>query len=184
MVKLQGEKIYLATLEREHCKKLWTDTEFDFSLPQTEIFRIGYSAENSDTWFDEIQKAQSKQHVRLGIFLPCGTVIGDMALQDLDWQNRSCTIGYGLSKLEYRRNGYTTDAAKTILQYGFCHMGLERISATTQEQNISSQRVLEKCGFTLEGRERKAEYYGGKRYDRLIYGLLAEEFVFSENLVR
>ena len=175
MVKLQGQKIYLATLEREHCKKIWEDTEYDFEQ-LSEPFIVGRSSSNADGWFDEIQKLQGTTHVRLGIFLPDGTVIGDIALQNLDWQNRACTIGYGLTKLEYRTRGYTTDAVKVILKYGFAHLGLERISANTQENNIGSQRVLEKCGFILEGRERKARYFAGKRHDNLIYGLLAEEY--------
>ncbi|MCL1788297.1 MAG: GNAT family N-acetyltransferase [Defluviitaleaceae bacterium] len=176
MTILQGEKIYLATLEREHCKTLWEDDEHDFSQP-TDMFIVGRSAANADAWFDDIQKVQGDKHIRLGIFLPDGTVIGDIALQDLDWKNRSCTLGYGLSKLAYRGKGYATDAAKTLLKYGFHHLGLERISATTQESNIGSQRVLEKCGFTLEGRERQADYFAGRRHDRLIYGLLVEEFL-------
>lgn len=180
MVKLHGEKVYLATLEREDCRKLWEDTEFDFTNP-TDFFIVGSSTVKADEWFSDIQSKQGKVHVRLGIFLPDAdggaTVIGDIALQDINWQDRACTLGYGLSKLEYRRKGYTTDAAKTILRYGFCHLGLERISATTLEHNIGSQRVLEKCGFTLEGRERKAVYIAGRRYDRLIYGLLADEFI-------
>ena len=174
-MKLQGDRIYLATLEREHCKTLWAEFEYDFGN-KAEQLNIGHSIEKSDVWFDEIQKLQGTQHIRLGIFLPDGTVIGDIALQDLNWKNRSCTLGYGLSKLEYRGKGYATDAAKVMLKYGFHHLGLERISATTQENNIGSQRVLEKCGFTLEGRERKAEYFAGKRHDRLIYGLLVAEF--------
>ena len=175
MVKLQGEKVYLSALEREHCKKIWEDTEYDFGN-LTEPLIIGRSSANADAWFDEIQKLQGNTHIRLGIFLPDGTVIGDIALQDLDWQNRSCSVGYGLTKLEHRNKGYATDAAKIILQYGFRHLGLERISASTQENNIGSQRVLEKCGFTLEGRERKAKYFAGRRHDMLIYGLLEEEF--------
>jgi len=172
---LQGEKIYLATMEREHCKKVWEDYEHDFAQ-STEAFIVGRSSTGADAWFDEIQKVQGDKHIRLGIFLTDGTIIGDIALQDLDWKNRSCTIGYGLTKLEYRCKGYTTDAVKVMLKYGFDHIGFDRISATTQEGNIGSQRVLEKCGFTLEGRERKAEYYAGRRHDRLIYGLLATEF--------
>ena len=175
MNKLQGEKIYLSTLEREHWKKIWEDTEYDFDRP-TELFIVGRSSSNADKWFDETQKEQGEKFIRLGIFLSDGTLIGDIALQSIDWKNRSCTLGYGLTKPEYRGKGYTTDAAKTILKYGFGHLGLERISAATQEENIGSQRVLEKCGFKLEGRERKAEYLHGKRYDRLMYGLLADEF--------
>ena len=181
MNKLKGNKTYLATLEREDCKKIWADTEYDFAN-LTEPFIVGRSSDNADTWFDEIQKAQGHTHIRLGIFLPDGTAIGDIALQDIDWQNRSCSLGYGLTKLEYRNKGYATDAAKTILQYGFCHLGLERISSSTQENNIGSQRVLEKCGFTLEGRERKAKYFAVKRHDRLIYGLLLEEYLREDAL--
>ena len=179
MVKLQGEKITLATLEREDCRKVWEDTEYDFGQ-LTEPFIVGRSAANADAWFDEIQKLQGNMHIRLGIFLPGGTVIGDIGLQDLDSQNRSCTLGYGLTKLEYRNKGYATDATTVILRYGFCHLGLERIASSTQENNIGSQRVLEKCGFTLEGRERKARYFAGMRFDRLIYGLLVEEYLERE----
>jgi len=175
MVKLYGEKIILATLERVDCKKIWEDTEYDFDNP-TEPFIVGRSSSNADAWFDEIQRVQGETHIRLGIFLPDGTVIGDIALQDLDHKNRSCSLGYGLTRIEYRNRGYATDAAMTILRYGFCHLGFERISSSTQENNIGSQRVLEKCGFVLEGRERKARYFTGRRHDRLIYGLLAEEY--------
>ncbi len=124
MVKLQGDNIHLGTLERADCKKIWEDTEYNFSQ-LTEPFIVGRSSANADGWFDDIQKQQGNTHIRLGI----------------------------------------------------CHLGLERISASTQENNIGSQRVLEKCGFTLEGRERKARYFAGKRHDRLICGLLAEEFL-------
>ena len=175
MVKLHGEKVFLATLEREHCKKVWEDSEYDFENP-TEPFIVGKSSTNADAWFDEIQKAQGKSNVRLGIFLPDGTVIGDMALQGIDWRHRSCSVGYGLTKLEYRNKGYATDALKIILRYGFLHFGFERISANTQDNNIGSQRVLEKCGFILEGRERKARYFAGKWQDRLTYGLLIEDW--------
>jgi len=175
MLKLQGALTYLALLEREDSKRIWNEFEYDFEQ-MTEPLNIGHSIEKADAWFDEMQKLQGNVHVRLGIFLPDGTVIGDVALQDIDWKNRSCTIGYGLTKLEYRRKGYGTDATKTMIEYGFHNMGLERISSETLEHNIGAQRVLEKCGFTLEGRERKQRYFAGKRYDRLIFGLLKEEY--------
>ena len=69
-----------------------------------------------------------------------------------------------------------TEAVKLILEYGFNNIGLERISANTLEQNKATQRVLEKLGFTLEGTERKAVYFAGKKWDRLNYAILKEEF--------
>jgi len=58
---------------------------------------------------------------------------------------------------------------------------MERITANTLEINIPAQKSLEKSGFVLEGRERKAFYFGGKRYDKLNYGLLAEEYFAGGN---
>ena len=175
MVKLQGERIYLGTLEREHCKKLWDEFEYDFANPMEQL-DIGQSIEKADEWFDQVKKEQGNSHIRLGIFLNNGTIIGDIALQDIDAKNRSCSIGMGMSKLEYRNKGYGKEAVKIILEYGFNNYGLERIAANTSETNIAAQRSLEKSGFKLEGKERKAIYFAGKRYDRYNYGILVEEY--------
>ena len=143
------------------------------------MLHIGHSVERADNWYTEIQELQGNKHIRLGIFLHNGTVIGDIALQDMDNKNRCCSLGYGLTKLAYYGKGYMTESVNLMLDYAFNNIGTERIFAHTLEQNIGSQRVLEKCGFTLEGRERKAEYFGGKRYDRLMYGLLSDEYFYK-----
>lgn len=175
MLKLQEKDIYLATLERNHCKILWDDFEYDFKNP-CESFNIGHSNEKANDWFDEIQKLQGNQNVRLGMFLNNGDVIGDIALQNIDKTNRSASIGIGIAKIEYRSKGYGQQAIKLILDYGFHYLGLERITANTLEHNKAAQKALEKVGFILEGRERKAIYLNGNKYDRLLYGMLKTEF--------
>ncbi len=176
MMKLQGEKIYLAMLERKDCKTLWNDFEYDFDNP-TEEFNIGHSDEKADDWFDDIQKLQGSRNVRLGIFLNDGTVIGDVALQDIDRVNRKCSVGIGIAKIENRSKGYGREAVKLMLDYGFKYLGMERITANTLEINKGAQKVMERLGFTLEGRERKAIYLNGNKYDRLCYGILKEEYL-------
>jgi RimJ/RimL family protein N-acetyltransferase len=175
VLKLQGNQLYLAVMERPDCKKLFEDDEYDFNNP-TDILYIGNSVEKADEWFDEIQKIQGKTNVRLGIFLNSGEIIGDVALQDIDNKNRSCSVGMGIAKLENRNKGYGKEALRLILDYGFYNLGMERITASTGETNISAQQSLEKIGFVLEGKERKATYFGGKRYDKHKYGLLVEEY--------
>ncbi len=152
----------LQHLKENIVKKVCDDFEYDFET-MTEPLYIGYSSERGDKWFDEIQSVQGSKHIRLGVFLLDGTVIGDVALQDIEWKNRSCTIGLGISKIKNRCKGYGTEAVKLILEYGFNNIGLERISASTLEQNKATQRVLEKLDFTLEGIERKAVYFAGKK---------------------
>lgn len=113
----------------------------------------------------------------MGIFLNNGTVIGDIALQDIDKHNRKCSIGIGIAKIEYRSKGYGKQAVKLILRYGFHYFGLERITANTLETNLPAQKSLEKTGFILEGIERKAIYMNGNKYDRYNYAILKDEYI-------
>ncbi|MCD8500395.1 MAG: GNAT family N-acetyltransferase [Bacillaceae bacterium] len=175
MVKLSGERIYLSVLEKEDCIKLWNDFEYDFEAV-TEPLNIGHSVSKAEGWFDDIQREQGERHIRLGIFLNDNTIIGDIALQDIDWKNRSCSLGIGIAKKEYRSKGYGKEAIDIMLAYGFKHLGLERITAHTLEQNIAAQRALETLTFSLEGRERKAVYFAARKWDRLNYAILIEDY--------
>ena len=175
-MKLQETDIYLTTLSREDCKTLWNDFEYDFDNP-TEELNLGHSDEKAEGWFDEIQKLQGNRHIRLGIFKNDGTVIGDVALQDIDRVNRNCSVGMGMAKIENRSKGYGTQAVMLMLNYGFRYLGLERITANTLDLNIGAQKLLDKCGFSLEGRERKSVYLNSEMHDRLNYAILKEEFL-------
>lgn len=174
-MKLQGKDIYLATLERKDCKTLWNDFEYDFVHPSEEL-NLGHSQEKAEEWFDDIQRLQGDSNVRLGIFLNDETVIGDVALQDIDRANRKCSVGMGIAKISNRSKGYGQQALQLMLDYGFCYLGLERIAANTLEVNLTARKCLEKCKFVLEGTERQSVYFNGKKYDRYCYSLLREEF--------
>lgn len=58
-------------------------------------------------------------------------------------------IGWRLAT-EYWGMGLATEAARTVLNYGFETLGLQRIIATVQSPNRPSIRVVEKLGMKLE----------------------------------
>jgi len=183
MLKLQGNNIYLAAMERQDCRKLYKDNEYDFKNPREPIL-FGCSIEEADEWFEEIQKLLKENiNIRLGIFLNDGTVIGDVALQGIDDKNRSCDLGIGIAKFTNRSKGYGTEALRLIIDYGFNNLGVERVTANTLEINIPAQKALEKLGFVLEGRARKAVYFAGTRRDNLYYGLLVDEWRTVHNII-
>ena len=174
-MKLLGKSIYLDTLKREDCRKIYEDYEFDETCP-AEVLIPGVAVERADDWYEEIQKLQGNTNIRLGIFLLDGTVIGDVALQDIDFKNRCCSIGIGIAKIENRSNGYGSEAIRLILSYGFRFLPLERITANTADINIPCQHALERCGFKLEGRERKSLFLDGNWHDRYRFAILREEY--------
>ena len=59
-------------------------------------------------------------------------------------------IAYGI-KEEHRRNGYTTEAAQALVRFAFGQAGQEMLVAIVKPDNIPSQRVIAKLGFTRCG---------------------------------
>jgi ribosomal-protein-alanine N-acetyltransferase len=76
-------------------------------------------------------------------------------------------IGYWVGR-PYWAQGYASEAAKRVLQYGFEVFKFHRMSAYCLDRNIGSQRVLEKIGMTFI-RADKYPVEGEDRADVLLY---------------
>ena len=174
MIELYGRLVVLRALEREHCRELWESFEPVEPIP-TEPLRPGLSVEGAERWFDDMQARQEKDQIYLGIFYK-DQLVGDIQLSGIDWRSRIAEIGFGIARQADRRQGYAADAVHALLHFAFDHLDLIRVGARTTEHNANARGVLEKCGFVQEGCERQAIYCAGRRWDRLVYGLLRPDF--------
>ena len=100
-------------------------------------------------------------------------LIGLIGLNDMGRYEQYKELEYAIAA-DYRRNGYGAEAVRGMLDFGFRKLDLSVIAAWVHAANIKSARVLEKCGFTLEGRLRR---HGRDRGDTLCYSILSEEFL-------
>ena len=103
-------------------------------------------------------------------------LIGNCGLRKEAPDSRVANIGYELNP-DYWGRGYAGEATGRLVAYGFERLGLRRVWARTTSGNRASRRVLEKLGLRLEGRMRQHEYVNGMWDDRLIYGILANEWL-------
>jgi len=85
------------------------------------------------------------------------------------------SIGYELDP-QHWNHGYATEAAHAIVDFGFNRFGLHCVWSWCVADNLGSAHVLEKLGMRLEGRLRENEYYKGRRWDTLMYAILADEW--------
>lgn len=80
----------------------------------------------------------------------------------------------------FRRNawgqGYATEAARALLDFGFSQLKLHRIHATCRPENRASWRVLEKLGMHNEGRLRQNTWIRGKWCDSYLYAILESDW--------
>ena len=88
---------------------------------------------------------------------------------------KAAKLGYAIHA-DHWGHGYATDAARTLIAYGFDHLGLHRITAAVGPDNEPSKGVLKRLGFTHEGRLRDHVWTNGAWRDSLLYSLLANEF--------
>ena len=62
-------------------------------------------------------------------------------------------LGYLLAK-KFWGKGFATEASLACLQYGFEQLKFKETIAITDLENVASQKVLEKIGFTKRGIEK------------------------------
>jgi RimJ/RimL family protein N-acetyltransferase len=98
-----------------------------------------------------------------------GDCVGAISLGGIE-KNHQAKVGYWLGK-EYRGKGIMTAALKMITEYGFKKYRLKRIIAYVVTFNKPSARLLEKCGYKLEGVLKKHRLKNGKYYDDYLYAL-------------
>lgn len=175
MIEFRDEHVILRALEREHCHTLWKAEEPDVDLP-TQHFQPGFAQENADKWFEEIQGKQGQTGIDFGVFDLDENVVGHVQLHSIDWQDRSAEVGLGFARTSDRGRGYGTSALQLITGYAFDYLGLHRLAANPVAFNNPAIRVLEKCGFQLEGRQRDSFFFGGSWHDRVSYSILDVEY--------
>jgi RimJ/RimL family protein N-acetyltransferase len=88
-------------------------------------------------------------------------------------------IGWILHRA-YWKQGYGTEMGKELLRFGFDELGLRRILAHCDAENIGSYRIMEKIGMRREGcfiEGRPAHKMSDKKYsDELSYAILKDEW--------
>lgn len=101
-------------------------------------------------------------------------VVGVLRILDLDDVEDGSPLFDLRIAVEARGRGVGTAAVGWLADHLFgTYPSLHRIEATTRDDNLAMQRVLDRCGWTCEGRMRESwPTPEGTRHDALVYGLL------------
>jgi [ribosomal protein S5]-alanine N-acetyltransferase len=174
---LIGENIYIRPFTEEDADDLLNlqqgNRQFfeQFSYERDENF---YTLAAQQKRIENFQNDwQDDESYQFGIFTnETDKLIGTINLfQVLRGSLQSAFIGYFLDKL-HNGKGYTTEAAKLVVQYAFNELHLHRIEAGVMPHNIGSIRVLEKAGFHKEGIAVKNVRINGRWEDHQVLAII------------
>jgi RimJ/RimL family protein N-acetyltransferase len=106
-----------------------------------------------------------------------GTIIGQLGFFSRYGLEGTYEIGWVFHR-GYSGRGYATEAARAMIDYGFRKLGLHRVVASCDPENVASWRVMEKLGMRREAHALQAvRDKGGGWHDEYTYAILASEWI-------
>lgn len=173
MYMIQGKRISLRLLKEEDLETfvaLTNDTSqngpcFPYIVRTISAVRRQF---NEDGFF-------SKDGGRLMIVDHKDQIVGAISFFKIAHYVEGYEIGYQIFKSENRGRGYVSEALKLFSAFLFEHFPIKRLQICMEKDNLASEAVAKKCGFTYEGCMRNAWTVGGRTISNQVYSMIREE---------
>jgi len=101
--------------------------------------------------------------------------VGDIAVVHKDDRVGMMHIGYCIGR-DYWHQGITSAAFQLVIDYLFREVGVNRVEARHDPRNVSSGKVMLKCGLRYEGTLRQADWNNQGVCDAAYYAILAKDY--------
>jgi len=169
------EPVYLRALELDDLDRTYK-WHNDPELYKRLVGSFHYVSHATEEEWLRKKQAYSPQEVNLAFCLTENSQhIGNFYIRDIDWVARNAALHILIGEPTQRGKGYGTAALRLVVKYAFHDLGLNRLWLAILEDNKPSQRIVEKCGFTLEGIWRKHAFKDGKFKDLVMFGICASD---------
>jgi ribosomal-protein-serine acetyltransferase len=135
-----------------------------------------YATADAKKWFATCDRELAVQRAfDFGLFdRETGAVVGSIGLNQIHTDYRIANFGYWIR--ESRQNqGFATEAAQPMLQFGLGELKLNRIEIIACLKNEASRRVAVKLGATFEGIARNRIVIRGHSLDAAVYSVIPED---------
>ena len=100
----------------------------------------------------------------------------NIELANISQIHKHCEIRYLIGKKDYWNKGIGSKSINKALNVVFNKLKLEKVYAFTYSNNLGSQKVLKKNGFSIEGKIDNFFQYKKRRVNNVILGLNKTSF--------
>lgn len=138
----------------------YTDTKPDNNIDETMAYfdKMNKGVDDNKWIIWAIQHKQSNK------------VIGSISIWNINIEQMSGELGYGIIP-DYQGQGLMREALLSVVEYGFNIMNLKSLDAYTEENNLKSISLLEKCNFIEVNRVDDEGYFSNRVYHMVVYRL-------------
>ena len=146
------DRLILRKLQKDDAESIFkwaSDPEVSRYVTWPTHERVEQTKNILNLWIKEYENPKT---IRYGITLKeNGELIG--AIDVVDYVDGNPEIGYCLAR-RYWNNGYMSEACNALIEYLFS-IGYKVVVIEADENNVGSNRVIEKCGFKFTYKETK-----------------------------
>ena len=127
---------------------------------------------------DLVDAWETRTHFFMGVFLKeSEQFVAQLYIGPVNQSVPEFGIGY-FADVEHEGNGYVTEAVNAVVKSLFEILNAHRIRIETDDTNVRSIGVAERCGFVKEGHIRENKKNPDGTYSgTLYYGLLKRKFL-------
>lgn len=171
---LKGEKIILKAISLDSLEQLmnWRNQP-EIRKYSREHRQINLEMQNR--WYQEKvlnDDSQINFEIREGAR---DRLVGHCSLGNIDWVHRHAEFGIYIGDLDYHGGGYASDALRTLIEYGFNTLNLNKIWGEVHGYNNAIDK-FKHIGFKEDGVLREHHYSDGNFHDSRIVSILREEY--------
>lgn len=178
-MKLTSDRLYFRKLTDQDASETYASWLNDPQINQhLETRHAVQTTESCKHFIDAMNHSQTDY--LFGIFLRHSDQhIGNIKLGFIDQRYQTAQLSLLIGEKSTWGHGYATEAIRTLSQFGFHDLGLEKIEAGCYEDNIGSLRAFIKTGYTVEGFLRKNVVSQNERKGCFCLGMLKNEFQYA-----
>jgi RimJ/RimL family protein N-acetyltransferase len=137
------------------------------------VFQTIQTEKDIDDWF--LKTMNNKENYNKAIIIN-HNIIGYAGISSINNINNSGELYIFIGEKKAWGLGIGTEVTKTIVEYGFKTLNLNRISLTVSSENIFAHKAYVNSGFIEEGRMRQACFRDNKYHDKILMSILMDEY--------
>jgi RimJ/RimL family protein N-acetyltransferase len=174
---ISGKKVGLRAVERQDLTLLrdWRNLP-EFRSNFREVRELNLA--NQDVWFEKSCVNNPNDFMFIIVDLESGDEIGAAGLLYINWVIRSadCSFYIGRNEDYVDEEGFASEAAQLLIDYGFNKLNLNKIWMELYEFDVTKQTFFkEEFGFKQDGVLRQNCFEHGRYWDSVIISLLKKD---------
>lgn len=163
--KIEGDRVYLKTLDIENASQEYCDW-----LNDKEVNKY---LETRQSTINDLKQYINKQLTDpnsffVGIFdKKSNRHIGNIKLEPIDWRRKKAVYGILIGNKKYWGKGFGAEATRLIIEYAFEKLELKSIELGVIPQNKNAVKLYKKLKFRVKKIEKKVINHDGILYDKV-----------------